>query len=118
MRNGCSVISGTGIIYADKPAKIIVSTIHRYLRAPFASIPADTFYPALCFFERAPIGMVLGYFCWAKIGDPIVCRVAVNVVDLMGRPLPVHQEPRGTMGIDYATVNAEKSVTVPVSAPN
>lgn len=66
----------------------------------------------------ANILIIFGACCFSKICKFIVVPVSVNVVDICGRPFPMHDYPRQSMSSVLSALNADINVSVWSSGSN
>lgn len=97
---GGFTVCGMSFFWGAKVTKAVRPSRDAYLGDPCISIrpKADALESALVVFAHARVGTILGVGGYAQVCDSVVRSVLVSVVDLIGRPFPVHVKPCKPMG--------------------
>jgi len=66
----------------------------------------NAFNPRLIASAQSPILIILGGCCEAKIAEPIVSALAIDVIHLNGRVFTTMQSPGNTMNAGHFSINA------------
>ena len=95
-------------------AKVKAFSSNRYVNLPFAggTVPRDTLVPRLIINCLRAIKAVLLVRDFSKICQSIVGSIAVYVIYLAKRPLPIMHSPRNSMRRNYRLIDANFDIPV------
>lgn len=90
-----------GISYVKKVAEKLFAAFDTNICRPFVAglVPSHTLYSAGIVFPNSLVLHILGARDNAKILNPIVQRVSVDVINLLSRPLAGMEKPENAMGV-------------------
>lgn len=113
----CIAIGGVSFLWCLVKAKMVMGVIDANLRQPFLSpsVPGHAFKSVLVGPGKLLILSVLLKCCFAKIINPIVCRVMVDMINDATRPLPVSDEPRQPVAAVHDPLEADTQIPLAVS---
>lgn len=113
-----SAISSVRLLCCFVKTEMSRPPFRSYACSPFLCglVPRHTFVSACVGDRLLGIGQVLLDRRFAKIGHSVVGRNAIDVVNVLDRPLPMHVKPRQPVGAIGTTVNGDHSIAT-VSCP-
>lgn len=110
-------------LWRSKSAFADATPAHHYLHEPFTLMRAHTQKAGLIGFSRAAhVLQIAETVNFAQICKTVVLFVAVNMINVLRRPLPGHIQPRQTMSQPFLVVDSNRPIArvrrTPRAAPN
>jgi hypothetical protein len=112
-------VSSVSIGRAVEIAERFISAVHPNASLPLAlrPMPTNALVATRVIGALPRVGLVLRTSRQPQVGPAVIAGNAVDVVDLIGRPLACHVEPSKAMGKVKPPIDADVAVAAPVHPP-
>lgn len=105
------------IMYLLKKTKVYFLSIDLYHCSPISvCMPIHSFKSARIVFSQFVILKILSMCCFTKIYPSVISRITRNMVNLVFRPLPGHDQPRKTVTKIHTATYANNDVSIAFTA--